>query len=307
VEEEDSLLKNHPRLGFPFSSFPCESGRAETFARHLHSKRDFRSNLLLIGPNGADFDAICRDLARFLNPPEPLLHLSAATFDARAEASLAERLENIPSLLLQVSEIENARPEVCEKILSLAKAEAPFDKGAPNRRLVFCLHKDVDTLYDEGALDENLYIFLGTQEISIPALQEMPEEVPALFYRYWRENLSDSADRKSQPELTDEAEQFLRSFGWPGDAAQLRQTVQQLQEIAGLEIIGVSHLESAVKGELKGEETATGEHLREGLTQLRNEWLAAARLLAHGDLRLASTAVGLPESFLNAPPATARP
>lgn len=295
---EDNSVKNHPRLGFPFASFPCESGHAEQFARQLHGKRDFRSNLLLIGHAGADFDAVCRDLARFSSPPETLLHLSAARFDSSAEDSLREQLENLESLILQVSDIEQADAEISARLIAFSRRESPFTTGAPNRRLVFCLHKDVDALYDEGLLDENLYIFLGTQEIRIPALQSMPEEVPALFYRYWQEGLPESSQLVT-PEMTREAEQFLREFDWPGDALQLREIVRQIQQIGSLEIIGLSHLESAVKGELRAADSDQRENLREFLLRNRAEWFRTARLLAHGDAKIASAALGLPEHWLD--------
>ena len=47
-------------------------------------------------------------------------------------------------------------------------------------RTIFCVSGDLDSLYDEGLIDEDLYILMGTAEVCVPALRDCPSDIAVM-------------------------------------------------------------------------------------------------------------------------------
>jgi len=231
-------------LGFPFHSFPARSPKSQAFAEKLYSLRGFKSNLLLVGGEGAPFEEIGEDLLRFeTEVKEELLVLHRQNF---SQPALLRQLQNFGDqgcarVTLMVPEAQALTDSEKTILYALAKRDGLFGKLPLQMRFVFCLHQDVDSLYDAGLIDEGLYLFLGTTEVRIPALGDCAEDLPILA----RQILFEEAREKqlaAEPELDESARDYLRKQPWKGHVGELRRTLRT--------VINLMEGDNRVTGEL---------------------------------------------------------
>jgi len=167
-------------LGFSFRSYPCKSGASTSFAERLYSLRNFKSTLSLIGEPGMHYRSICEDILNFYeSDAEHFIYLSPGSFDeAQAlsliEAAQKEGAERVTCVLLEVQSMNDTQRVIATK---LAKHEGAFEALAVVLRTIFCVSGDLDSLFDEGLIDENLYILMGTAEVRVPPLRDCSVDV----------------------------------------------------------------------------------------------------------------------------------
>lgn len=170
-EGEDAGLQ----LGFAFRSYPCKSGASASFAERLYSLRNFKSTLSLIGEPGMHYRSICEDIRGFYeSDAEHFIYLSAGSFDeAQAlsliEAAQAAGADRVTCVLLELETMSDSQKALATE---LAKHEGPFESADVALRTIFCVSGDLDSLFDQELIDENLYILMGTAEVRVPPLRE---------------------------------------------------------------------------------------------------------------------------------------
>jgi DNA-binding NtrC family response regulator len=84
-------------------------------------------------------------------------------------------------------------------------------------RTIFCLSQPVEDLYDAGKIDEEFYLFLGTNELRVPALREMPEDM--LQY------VQEEVDPEGGQRLDMKTRQLLLGHSWPENFMELQSVV----------------------------------------------------------------------------------
>jgi DNA-binding NtrC family response regulator len=182
-EQEGGNQAQFAKLGFNFRSFPCKSSASVKFAERLHGLMNFKSTLSLIGERGSRFRAICEDLRMFYeNDGEHFVYLSPGSFDAEQVLSMIENAkkagaERVTCVLLEIESMSEGQRELATL---LSKCEGVFKSVEIDLRTIFCVSGDLDTLFDEGLIDENLYILMGTAEVQIPPLRDCPSDVAVL-------------------------------------------------------------------------------------------------------------------------------
>lgn len=231
-------------LGFEFHALPARAQKSQEFAEKLYSLRNFKSNLLLVGDEGAPFEEICQDLRGFATDlREEVLVLHRQNF---AQPVLLRQLQTLGDqgfgrVTLVVPETQSLTEAEKSLLYVVAKRDGLFGKLPLQTRFVFFLHQDVDGLYDAGLIDENLYLFLGTSEVRIPKLKDCPEDLVILA----RQILFEEAREKqmaNEPDLDDTAREYLRRQAWKGHVAELRQTLRT--------VLNLLEGETRVTGEL---------------------------------------------------------
>lgn len=238
-----------PDLPFHFTTFAGKAPRAFEFGKRLHALRDFTSNLLLVGPEGGNFEGAARDLVTassaandaLIALPMGELHPFAIADQLRkAVASGADQLTVI------LRDLRHLDGDDTATLFSLARKEAPFTEIEAPVRLIFCLTDELDNLFDEGKIDESLYIFLGTVELRMPSLADCAEDVPILAQRLL---LDEAASRRRQPpQLDPEAPRWLATQRWPGEYSELRHTLQAVSERVRGRAVTPADLERARSG-----------------------------------------------------------
>src|SRR5699024_931210 len=78
----------------------------------------------------------------------------------------------------------------------------------------------------DGKFREDLYYRLNTVPLKIPALRERKEDIHLLFRKF----VADFSDKYRSPsiQLTEDAQELLIQFDWPGNVRQLKNIAEQI-------------------------------------------------------------------------------
>lgn len=95
-----------------------------------------------------------------------------------------------------------------------------------NVRVVAATNVDVFEAVQNGKFREDLYYRLNTVPLRIPPLRERKEDVYLLFRKF----IADFTDKYRSPsiQLTEDAQQLLTNYSWPGNVRQLKNIAEQL-------------------------------------------------------------------------------
>jgi two-component system response regulator HydG len=246
LEEHEKQLMKMGREASPDSPVIMQSiGRIEglsskgkTFLQQARKAASFKRNLLLIGPQGTQFEDIARDIVTLADKPQRCVFLSPGSVNDKRLEDLFEGEDGESPITLILTETENFSAEEVELIVDLGDEKGGGDGIL---RMVFCLSQSVEDLYDNELIDEDLYLFLGTNELKVPELKEMPEDMLAIA--------------KAEIEKSSEEAKFdmklrtlLMSHDWPENMVELRAVVLRATTLAQPMAPQVRHFEAALKG-----------------------------------------------------------
>lgn len=98
-----------------------------------------------------------------------------------------------------------------------------------NVRVVAATNVNIPKAISEGRFREDLYYRLNTVPIKIPPLRDRGDDVILLFRKF----ASDFAATYSMPNirLTDDAQNVLKTYAWPGNIRQLKNVTEQISLI----------------------------------------------------------------------------
>jgi len=270
------------QLGFAFRSYPCKSGASASFAERLHSLRNFKSTLSLIGEPGMHYRSICEDIRGFYETDaEHFIYLSAGSFDEAQALALVEAgqkggAERVTCVLLELETMSDAQKALATK---LAKHEGPFEEVGVALRTIFCISGDLDSLFDEGLIDENLYILMGTAEVRVPPLRDCNVDVGVMAQQLVVE-IAREKSLASVPRFERSARDLFRQHTWERNYEELRAAVRKIIEDNPGDVI--TH--AAVKSALRVEEGASPRTRFEShLSSQQVDYIRAASVLFGGD------------------------
>jgi transcriptional regulator with PAS, ATPase and Fis domain len=95
-----------------------------------------------------------------------------------------------------------------------------------NIRVVAATNKDMLQAVKDGKFREDLYYRLSTVQINVPPLRERGDDIILLSRLFLRNFITEN--RTSEVTLTDDAQQLLKSFHWPGNVRQLKSVIEQV-------------------------------------------------------------------------------
>ncbi len=288
-------------LPFTFTALPCKDPVAASFAEKLYQHRNFRSSLALVGEEGMDFAALCQDICRFpselpgelvlLQCPLPPFSDIQLILESPPHASAA----NITFAVIDADSLNSSEVSI---ILALARKEGVMAFYPQHFRFIFCFRQELDLLYENGEIDDNLFLLAGTTELRVPPLREMREEIVCLAEHFlW-------ANTKGQVVLDPDAEQYLKHLPWPGNITQLRSVLKMALQMVQDSAITEDFLRYVVEKKPMPSQTGTApKSLQDYLRVLRDEYLQAALDCTHGHLPEAAEALKVdPALFRQIPP-----
>jgi transcriptional regulator with PAS, ATPase and Fis domain len=131
---------------------------------------------------------------------------------------------------LFLDEIAELEPQVQAKLLRVLESKEVLPLGASKPRKVdfaFCsaTNKDLRTLVAAGTLREDLYFRIGRPAVTLPALRNRPEEIPALIVQ---ELAALSPAPTAHVSLVEQC--ILRP--WPGNVRELRAEIRAAAQAA---------------------------------------------------------------------------
>lgn len=270
------------RLGFRFRSYPCKSEVSIAFAEQLHSLRNFKSTLSLIGGKGSHFRTICEDIRNFYEGDDDcFLYFSSSSFTAdEVLRKIREAAKGGASrVTCVILSLESMSAEQKAFALTLARREGELGKVKPDLRLIFCVNGDLDVLYDAGDISEQLYIVLGTAEVTVPSLGNCPEDIPFLAQQM-AFNVVREKGLVAVPRFDGSAREYLKSRVWENNHAGLRELVTAVMSESGSPVITASLLRGVENGDRQLGPAAS---LEAELGLLRDDFVRAAGILLDSD------------------------
>lgn len=234
------------------------SARGRDFLRRALDASAFKRNLLLIGPKGTMLEEIGRDLIRLGEGKEivGIVHGGQVDRERIADFFDADGKRATTLIVLNAGQLTPNEVALFDDLVEQRGATAT------RLRLILCLADSVENLYDKGAIDEDLYMFFGANELQVPSIKEMPEDLVDLV----RQML-----QQCGPEVrVDTALRlFLTSQQWQENMVELRAVTLRAISLAQPMPPQLKHFEAALRGSIdpmkesqKTEQTALERFLR---------------------------------------------
>jgi DNA-binding NtrC family response regulator len=131
---------------------------------------------------------------------------------------------------LFLDEIGDIAPTIQTKLLRLIQEREIKPLGSPHSRavdvrIIASTSRDLEAKMAEKSFREDLFYRLNVVTIFMPALREIPDDVPILAQRFVQQAATDY--EIAPKSISAEAMEYLISRPWPGNIRQLRNVVQK--------------------------------------------------------------------------------
>ena len=266
-------------LGFVFRAYPCRDPRSREFAKRLYDLRAFSKNLLLVAEIGTDLRTICEDLVSY-HPPFGRLRFYDAT--ELSEESIRSYVEQGASdgseggVTIAVARAEQLSAAQRQVIYELARATGRFAHLVRPVRFVFCLDRELDEYYDAGRIDEAFYLFLGTSEVRVPSLRQIPDDLGPMAEMLLAREAPDK-------DLESAARAYLARQTWNGNMEEFGNKLKLIARLARDTVISLDHVRKVVERsetEEDAPEDGDAAPLEAWLRQRRDDFISARTLLS---------------------------
>ena len=171
-------------------------------------------------------------------------------------------------------------------------------------RIIAASNKNLKELVKRGDFREDLYYRLQVMNITLPALNERQECIPALTGYFLKEAASEFFYEDHQlPKMSSAAMDALCNHNWPGNVRQLKNTIQRALIINRGDTILPSHLgltdESSVAESLFEQElTSYEESKRQAIEAFQREYVRTILERSDGNISRAAEMCGLTRAAL---------
>lgn len=171
-------------------------------------------------------------------------------------------------------------------------------------RIIAATNRELMNAVAEGDFREDLFYRLAVIKVKLPPLQDRKSDIPMLVDALLGEI---NADFKKQDEpdyrdksISEAAKRFVRSYEWPGNVRQLRNTLVEAAVMANSDSIGVGDIRAAiadvpgkrVSNDILEQSLGDGFSLQNLLEDVQRHYLDRAMEEAHGVKRRAAEMLG---------------
>jgi len=264
--------------GSAFEGMLAKSGLMwELFAMIQRVAPHYRS-ILIQGPTGTGKDLVakalhqrshvtgkfvvlnCSAIVETLFESELFGHVKGAFTGAERDKIGLLELANNGTLFLD--EIGDMPLSTQAKLLRALQNQEVLPVGSltPRRtsaRIIAATHRDLKAAVAEGRFREDLYYRLCMVELTVPALQARPEDIP-LLARHFAQKFSHDFGKKIDG-LTSRAILSLQKHSWPGNVRELEHVVGRACMLSDKDMLDVTDLpeqvvrrETTFGGDLQG-------------------------------------------------------
>ncbi|MNX63592.1 Transcriptional regulatory protein QseF [compost metagenome] len=116
-----------------------------------------------------------------------------------------------------------------------------------NVRVVAATNVNMFEAVQKGKFREDLYYRLNTVPLRVPSLRERPEDINLLFRKF----IVDFSEKYRSPgvQLTEDAQNMLRNYNWPGNVRQLKNVAEQIAVLEKERIVDAHILQNYLPNE----------------------------------------------------------
>jgi two-component system NtrC family response regulator len=212
------------------------SDTGKAFINKARAASTFKRNLLLIGPAGTAYEEIAKDIADLAAEPQRKVTLAPGGVNKERLHELFEGESGEQPLTLILLNAEQFSEAEIDTLVELGDEKGGAQSSL---RMIFCLSQPVEDLYDNEVIDEDLYLFLGTNELNVPPLKKMPEDFLAIAKH--------EIEQQSKETVFDmKLRTLLASHDWPENMVELRSVIVRAVTLAQPLAPQVRHFEAAL-------------------------------------------------------------
>ncbi|HEX7177163.1 MAG TPA: sigma-54 dependent transcriptional regulator [Pyrinomonadaceae bacterium] len=210
-----------------------ESGTGKELIAHAIHRLSSRSE-------GSFIDLNCAAIQETLLESELFGHEAGAFTNAKSrKLGLWELADNGTIFLDEVTELP---PQLQSKLLRAIETSSFYRVGAVrkvqvNVRIIAATNRDVNEVVGDGRFRADLLYRVNGFQIDLKPLRERPEDIEPIA-RHLMKKLGGT----QPPELTPEVLEALKSYAWPGNVRQLRNTLERATLLANDGRITVAEL-----------------------------------------------------------------
>jgi len=276
--------KDSSDLGFAFDALPCKSEASRTFATALYDARERRSNLCVIAPRGVPARGIAENFCKWISTKNTTGRIlepkdcSEANLKLIIAKAAEAGLSDVTLLMTEIDQLDQGQ----QKQLARATRKGTFhDEWKGHVRLVFFVRSDLETLYQQGSLGDELYLSMGGGELTVPRLKDCSSDIRTLA-------LGSRDEEGTGLEWGEEALRALMEREWPGNHAELRNVLQRLgKNASGRKITATDVIAAATEEEspASGSSGTRARSMRDILTECRASYLEAFHRMLGGDIQ----------------------
>jgi DNA-binding NtrC family response regulator len=148
-----------------------------------------------------------------------------------AIANRQGRIEQANRGTLFLDEVGTMSPALQAKLLRVLQGRE-FERVGESQtvkvdvRVIAATNSDLKRMVEEGTFREDLYYRLNVIPIRLPPLRERRADIP-LLAQYFLERFGSQTPERGRVTLTQDAQQVLMAFDWPGNVRQLENVVER--------------------------------------------------------------------------------
>jgi two-component system nitrogen regulation response regulator NtrX len=214
------------------------------------------SRILIYGENGSGKELVAREIHKKSGRAGAFVQLNCAAlprdlieselfgYEKGAFTGAHKRkiglIEEAESGTLLLDEVGDMAPETQAKLLRVLQ-ENEFTRVGSTKaqkfdvRIISATNKDLSKEIERGTFREDLYFRLNVIPIKVPCLRERNADIPQLVRHFI--NIYAVKNGKRPKEISEPAMQFLKSYTWPGNIRELRNTIERLSIMINRDII----------------------------------------------------------------------
>jgi DNA-binding NtrC family response regulator len=148
-----------------------------------------------------------------------------------AVANRQGRIEQANRGTLFLDEVGTMSPALQAKLLRVLQARE-FERVGDSQtvrvdvRVIAATNSDLSRMVEQGAFREDLYYRLNVIPVRLPSLRERRADIP-LLAQHFLDRFSAGDQARGKVTLSQEAQQSLMAFDWPGNVRQLENAVER--------------------------------------------------------------------------------
>jgi DNA-binding NtrC family response regulator len=170
-----------------------------------------------------------------------------------AVANRPGRLEQANRGTLFLDEVGTMSPALQSKLLRVLQSRE-FERVGDSQtvkvdvRVIAATNSDLRRMVEEGTFREDLFYRLNVIPVRLPALRERRADIPILAQHFLDRFAREANPTRGRVTLTQDAQQALMAFNWPGNVRQLENVIERAFALSpGRSQIAVSDLPDEVR------------------------------------------------------------